>query len=82
MGIIVITALPSSPLLGPRFQGFKSLTSGHILHVARVHLNRLIAYQTALADALAVAAAEGEEARRIERLRIFRVRADGLEDAT
>ena len=56
-------------------RGFGSLATGlrpeNIVHVARIHLNGLIAYQSELGAALAIANRDGEDARREERLRIW-----------
>ena len=52
-------------------QSLKGITTGHIAHIARIHLNGLIGYQTELGNALAAANRDGEEARREERMRIW-----------
>ena len=52
-------------------QTLTCLTAGQLIHVGRVHLNGLSLYQIELANALADANREGEEARREERLRIW-----------
>jgi hypothetical protein len=56
-------------------RGFGSLEGGlrpeNIVHVARIHLNGLIAYQNELGGALALANRGGEEARREERMKIW-----------
>ena len=54
---------------------FGSLEGGlapeNIVHVARTHLKGLIAYQSELGTALAIANQDGEEARREERMKIW-----------
>ena len=65
--------------IGRDFEGadraFGSLKGGllpeNVVQVARIHLNGLIAYQSELGAALAIANRDGEEARREERLRIW-----------
>ena len=52
-------------------QSLSCLEVDQLAHVARVHLNGLVMYQTELGNALTVANREGEEARREERLRIW-----------
>jgi hypothetical protein len=54
-----------------QFGTLTCLTAGQLIHVGRVHLNGLSLYQIELANALADANREGEEARREERLRIW-----------
>jgi len=53
------------------FGSLPCLTAGHIIHVGKIHLNGLVMYQNELANALANANRDGEEARREERLRIW-----------
>ena len=53
------------------FGSLPCLKPENIVHVSRVHLNGLIAYQSDLGAALAVANRDGEEARREERMRIW-----------
>lgn len=56
-------------------RAFGSLKGGlraeNIVHVSRIHLNGLIAYQNELGTALAIANRDGEEARREERMKIW-----------
>ena len=52
-------------------QTLTCLTAAQLIHVGRVHLSGLSLYQIELANALADANREGEEARREERLRIW-----------
>ena len=53
------------------FGSLPALRSENIVHVARIHLNGLVAYQNELGAALTVANRDGEEARREERMRIW-----------
>lgn len=54
-----------------KFGTLMSLTSAQIQHVASIHLKGMVMYQQELANALAVANREGEDARREERMRIW-----------
>jgi len=53
------------------FGSLPCLTSGQIMHVGQLHLKGVVLYQQELANALAIANRDGEEARREERLRIW-----------
>ena len=53
------------------FRRSRGLRAENIVHVSRIHLNGLIAYQNELGTALAIANRDGEEARREERMKIW-----------